>query len=220
VSEQHGRSPAPPPRPAPASQHPPSASDPDGLGAKLTSVPETPPLPSDEQTLRVRREALVREHMQSENVHDFDTTIGTFGHPRYELIATGEVYDGEAEVRGYYAESRTAFPDQRNEVLELHHADDTVAVEFILLGTHLGPLRGLPPTGRSFRCQMTAYFVFDGDRLVNERVYFDQATILRQLGLAHEPTSLPGRVSLLLSHPLTIGRAVLASRRARSRSDA
>jgi steroid delta-isomerase-like uncharacterized protein len=175
---------------------------------------------SDEQTLRERREALVREHMQSENVHDFDTTIGTFGHPRYELIATGEVYDGEAAVRGYYAESRTAFPDQRNEVLELHHSDDTVAVEFILLGTHLGPLRGLPPTGRSFRCQMTAYFVFDGDRLVNERVYFDQATILRQLGLAHEPTSLPGRLSMLLSHPVTIGRAVLAARHARSRTDA
>jgi steroid delta-isomerase-like uncharacterized protein len=180
-------------------------------------MPSTPDSPTaEQQTLRDRREALVREHMQSENVHDFDTTIGTFGHPRYELIATGEVYDGEAEVRGYYAESRTAFPDQRNEVLELHHAEDTVAVEFILLGTHLGPLRGLPPTGRSFRCQMTAFFVFDGDRLVNERVYFDQATILRQLGLAHDPTSLPGRLSLLLSHPLTIGRAALAARKQRS----
>jgi hypothetical protein len=77
-------------------------------------VPPPPP------ELRERREAIVREHMASENVHDFDTTIGTFGHPRYELIATGEVYDGEAAVRGYYAESRTAFPDQRNEVLELH----------------------------------------------------------------------------------------------------
>jgi steroid delta-isomerase-like uncharacterized protein len=184
----------------------------------MSSTPDSPT--SAQQSLRTKREALVREHMQSENVHDFDTTIGTFGHPRYELIATGEVYDGEAEVRGYYAESRTAFPDQRNEVLELHHAEDTVAVEFILLGTHLGPLRGLPPTGRSFRCQMTAYFVFDGDRLVNERVYFDQATILRQLGLAHEPTSLPGRLSMLLSHPLTIGRAVFASRRARSRAGA
>jgi steroid delta-isomerase-like uncharacterized protein len=205
VSAEQGRAPVPP--------------------ARATASPSTPqpsptdiPSAADATTLRARREALVREHMESENVHDFDTTIGTFGHPRYELIATGEIYDGEAAVRGYYAESRTAFPDQRNEVVELHHAEDTVAVEFILLGTHLGPLRGLPPTGRSFRCRMTAYFVFDGDRLVNERVYFDQATILRQLGLAHDPTSLPGRLSLLLSHPVTIGRAVLDSRRARSRS--
>ena len=30
----------------------------------------------------------MREHMESENDHDFDTTLRTFGHPRYELIAT------------------------------------------------------------------------------------------------------------------------------------
>ena len=28
---------------------------------------------------------------------------------------------------------------------------------------------------------MTAFFVFEGDRIVCERVYFDSATILRQL---------------------------------------
>ena len=52
----------------------------------------------------------MREHMESENVHDFDTTIETFEHPRYELIATGEVYDGEDQVRRYYAESRRPSP--------------------------------------------------------------------------------------------------------------
>jgi hypothetical protein len=67
MSSERGRSPAPPPRPTSAPQDSPT-------------VP--PPATSDEQPLRVRREALVREHMQSENVHDFDTTIGTFGHPR------------------------------------------------------------------------------------------------------------------------------------------
>jgi steroid delta-isomerase-like uncharacterized protein len=166
--------------------------------------------------LRERREAIVREHMASENVHDFDTTIETFDHPRYELIATGEVYDGEAEVRGYYAETRAAFPDQRNELLELHHADDSVVVEFLLLGTHLGALRALPPTGRAFRCRMTAFFIFDGERLIGERVYFDQGTILRQLGLAHDPSSLLGRISLVATHPLTIARALLASRKERT----
>ncbi len=171
--------------------------------------PETASAPG----LRERREALVREHMQSENVHDFDTTLGTFAHPRYELIATGETYDGEAEVRRYFDESRTAFPDQRNELIALHHADDAVIVEFDLLGTHRGPLRSLPPTGRTFRCRMTSMFIFEGERLVCERAYFDQSTILRQLGLARDPRSLAGRLSLLLNHPLTIGRAVLASRR-------
>ena len=44
--------------------------------------------------LRERREALVREHMESENRHEFDVTMGTFHHPRYEIIPTGEVHDG------------------------------------------------------------------------------------------------------------------------------
>ncbi len=161
--------------------------------------------------LRERREAIVREHMESENRHDFDATIATFDHPRYELVPTGDVFDGEQAVRAYFLESRTAFPDQRNEVVAMHHADDAVIVEFDLLGTHLGPLRALPPTGRSFRCRMTAYFLFEGDRLTCERVYFDQLTIMRQLGLAHETNSLAGRLSTLVSHPVTIGRTVARS---------
>jgi steroid delta-isomerase-like uncharacterized protein len=168
-----------------------------------------------EVSLRERREAIVREHMESENRHDFDATIDTFAHPRYEIIATGEVFDGEAEVRRYYAETRAAFPDQRNELLALHHIDDGVVVEFDLLGTHLGQLRSLAPTGRAFRCRMSALFMFDGERIACERVYFDQATILRQLGLAHDPTSLAGRLSTLVSHPLTIGRSLLGAARAR-----
>src|SRR5437764_7987108 len=96
-------------------------------------------------TLRERRESVVREHMESENVHDFDATIGTFGHPRYEIVPTGDVYDGEEEVRRYFAETRAAFPDQRNELIAMHHADDAVIVEFDLLGTHRGELRGIAP---------------------------------------------------------------------------
>jgi steroid delta-isomerase-like uncharacterized protein len=135
----------------------------------------------DQAELRKKREEVVRLHMESENVHDFDTTIDTFSHPRYELIATEQVHDGEAEVREYFAKSRSAFPDQRNELLSLRHADDAVITEFWLLGTHLGRLGGLEPTGRTFRCRMTAFFIFEGEKIVCERVYFDQATILRQL---------------------------------------
>ena len=135
----------------------------------------------DAKRLREQREATIRRHMESENVHDFDTTIGTFSHPRYELIPSGQVHDGEAAVRAYFRETRAAFPDQRNELIALRHADDAVIVEFWLLGTHKGPLMGFEPTGREFKCRMTAFFVFEGANLVCERVYFDSATILRQL---------------------------------------
>jgi steroid delta-isomerase-like uncharacterized protein len=126
---------------------------------------------------------VVREHMDSENRHDFDATIATFAHPRYELIATGQVFDGEEAVREYYRTSRTAFPDQRNEIRSLHVAPNAVIAEFDLLGTHDGEFAGFAATGREFRCPMIAVFDFDGDRIISERVYFDSATILRQLGL-------------------------------------
>src|SRR5215210_964414 len=102
------------------------------------------------QQLREKREALVIEHMETENEHDYDATIETFDHPRYELIGTGDVYDGPEEVARYFQETRTAFPDQRNELIALHHADDAVIVEANLYGTHEGAFRGLPATGRRF----------------------------------------------------------------------
>ena len=139
------------------------------------------------RSLRKRRERKVLEHMASENRQEFDDTLETFEHPRYEIVPTGDVYDGPQEVAEYYRSTRTTFPDQRNENVVLYHADedDAIIVEFDLLGTMLGALRGIPPTGRSFRVRMTAFFLFeeDGDGIVVERVYFDLFTFLQQLGL-------------------------------------
>jgi steroid delta-isomerase-like uncharacterized protein len=140
-------------------------------------------MPDADNDLRAARDIVIREHMESENRLDFDTAIATFDHPRYELVATGQVFDGEEQVRQYYATSRGAFPDQRNEIHTLRHADDAVVVEFDLLGTHLGNFVGFEATGRTFRCRMAAIFEFDRDRIVCERIYFDASTILGQLGL-------------------------------------
>ena len=114
--------------------------------------------------------------MESENTQDFDRTIATFARPRYELMATDEVFAGEDEVRAYYARTRGDFPDQRNENSVLRSTEDGVVVEFDLLGTHSA-------LGTSFRSRMVALFLFeDGDdRIVCERVYFDTASIRRQL---------------------------------------
>jgi steroid delta-isomerase-like uncharacterized protein len=141
-------------------------------------------------SLRERREAIVREHMDSENRHEFDVTLGTFDHPRYEIVPTGDVFDGADAVRGYFEDTRTAFPDQRNELIALHHSDAGVIVEFDLKGTHEGPLRGIPATGKEFTCRCAAFFLFEDDRLVCERAYFDAATILAQLGLIQPAPSL------------------------------
>jgi steroid delta-isomerase-like uncharacterized protein len=143
--------------------------------------------------VRESRERIVREHMESENRHEFDVTLATFHHPRYEIVPTGEIHDGEEAVSAYFAESRAAFPDQRNEPIALHHADDAVIVEFWLRGTHDGELRGIPPTGRAFEVRTVALFLFEPntDDLVCERVYFDTATILGQLGIGAPPPQPP-----------------------------
>ena len=72
--------------------------------------------------LRERRLAVVRDHMETENRHDFDATMATFDHPRYEIIPTGDIFDGRRQVGQSYEELRAAFPDQRaaNVVLRRH----------------------------------------------------------------------------------------------------
>ena len=149
--------------------------------------------------LQARRERLVLDHFADETRQDFDAVLATFPHPHYELIASGEVHDGYDTVRQYYAETRAAFPDQRHEIIQLRHTEDAVIVEFWLLGTHRGPLKGLPPTGNAFRCRMIALFIFEGDRLVCERVYFDTLTMLRQLLKGVPPAALPGLIGPLLN---------------------
>ena len=123
--------------------------------------------------------------MDAENRLDFEATLRTFDHPRYELVATGQVFDGDDEVMGYYHTSRAAFPDQRNEIHSIRSADDAVIAEFDLLGTNTGEFYGLAPTSREFRVRMIAVFEFgagDDDRIVCERVYFDSVSLLRQIG--------------------------------------
>ena len=112
----------------------------------------------------------------------------------------------------HWKEFDRAFPDQQIEIVKLHNSDDAVLMEAIARGTHTGPFRGLPPTGRSFEQQFLAIFVFEGDALVCERVYYDTATVLQQLGIARDATSLTGRLETAASHPLTISRGLVRAR--------
>jgi steroid delta-isomerase-like uncharacterized protein len=134
--------------------------------------------------LRQRRLDLLDEHFASEVDQEFDRTIATFaGTPRYEIVPTGQVHEGEEAVLAYHRAQRGAFPDQRHEHVQMHVADDdTVVAEFDLLGTNLGEFLGGAPTGKAFRVPTIAVFSFEGDRITNERVYLDLASLLSQIG--------------------------------------
>lgn len=130
-----------------------------------------------------RRRQVLETHFESEVVHDWDTCIGTFnGTPRYEIMPTGQVYDGDEAVRTYHQTQRIAFPDQRHDNVRFHFSDDSVIAEFDLLGTNTGSFLGLEPTHRGFRVPTIAVFSFDGDKITNERVYLDLVSLLTQIG--------------------------------------
>jgi len=67
----------------------------------------------------------------------------------------------------------------------------------------------MPPTGRTVQFPLCAVFTFDDeDRMAGEKIFYDRATILRQLGVFHEPDRALGRINAALMHPFTMARIV------------
>lgn len=124
----------------------------------------------DQRAHQQARKARVIEHMQSENVQDWDRTMATFSHPRYEL-PDGTVFDGTDEVMRYWVDGRAVVPDQTNELIELTHLDDgQVQIEFWLRGT---PTTATEP----FEVRLWAVFGFDdSDLITGERVFVQPPT--------------------------------------------
>ncbi len=151
------------------------------------------------------------EHMEAENAHDFERCIAMFAHPRYEIIATGEVWDGHSGVNALLQENKKGFPDFRFHPESFHHSAEAVIVEGRFTGTHSGNWRGLPPTGRKVDFRLIIVFQFEGEQMVCERTYFDIGTPLRQLGVARDPNSRVGKLATAFNHPVVVGRAMIRS---------
>jgi steroid delta-isomerase-like uncharacterized protein len=168
-----------------------------------------------DEVLRKKREEVCIGHMTAENAHDFDVAIGFFHRPRYDVMATGEVHDGSEALHRLMQENVTAFPDFSYEFERVHHADEAIVVEGTFRGTHQGLWRGLPATGRKVEFPMLIVFPFEEEAMMGERIFFDLNTALRQLGVARDPNSLSGKITTVLNHPITIGRALVRNLRRR-----
>jgi steroid delta-isomerase-like uncharacterized protein len=115
---------------------------------------------------------------------------------------------GPAEVREYYEALLAAVPDLHIEIMNRHVAAGAVILEVVITGTQLGHWRGVPATGRPLRFPLCGVYTFDQDqRLASERIYYDRAGVMRQLGLLHDPLTKLGRLMTGLTHPLTLTRA-------------
>jgi steroid delta-isomerase-like uncharacterized protein len=167
----------------------------------------TPSIPQERQLARI---AIVEKHIGLENEHDLEGVLGTFGAAaRYDDEPWGEHYRGRDGVRQFYEQLMQALPDLEIEVDHRHVAEDAIVVEVVIRGTHLGGWRGLPATGRRVEFPLCGIYTFDGDDgLAGKKIYYDRGTVLRQLGVFHEPPSLLGQIGILATHPITIVRAV------------
>jgi steroid delta-isomerase-like uncharacterized protein len=156
------------------------------------------------------RLALVREHVNGENTHNLDAIMATFGEAaQYDDEPWNEHHPGRDGVRSYYQTLMRSVPDLYIDVQREHVSEDHVILEVVIRGTHLGAWRGLPATGRTLAIPLCGIFTFDEhDRLCGERIYYDRATVLRQLGVFHEPESIIGQVTTALMHPVTLARAL------------
>ena len=153
---------------------------------------------------------IVEKHIALENEHDLDGVMRTFGDAaRYDDEPWDAHYVGRQEVRAFYAQLLHAMPDLHIDVRQRHVAEAAVIVEVIIRGRHLGAWRGLPATGRRLDFPLCGIYTFDEEnRLAGERIYYDRATVLRQLGVFDDPESLRGRITTAVTHPLTMARIV------------
>jgi len=185
-----------------------------GLAPASHRVPLTPAgvamstssILNDQRSARI---AIVEQHLRFENQHDLEGVLGTFGESaRYDDESWGEHYEGRDGVRLFYEQLMKALPDLEIEVQHRHVAEDAIVLEVMIRGTHLGGWRGLPATGRRVKFSLCGVYTFDSDnRLAGERIYYDRGTVLRQLGVFHEPPSVLGQICILATHPVTLARA-------------
>jgi steroid delta-isomerase-like uncharacterized protein len=135
--------------------------------------------------------------------------MATFGSRAwYDDEPWGEHHEGREAVHSYYDALLRSLPDLHIDVTRCLAAEDGVALEVRISGTHLGPWRGLPPTGRSVAFPLCGVYTFGEDgKLAGERIYYDRGSVLAQVGLYRNPQSLLGRLETLLAHPVTLSRA-------------
>src|SRR5262249_27526286 len=138
----------------------------------------TVPVSKDRRSARV---AIVDEHIRLENAHDLQGVVGTFGDTaKYEDEAWGERYEGRDGVGEFYKQLLSALPDLVIEVKRTHVTEDAIVVEVTIRGTHRGPWRRLPATGRRVEVPLCGVYTFDDDdRLAGEKIYYDRGTVLR-----------------------------------------
>jgi predicted ester cyclase len=90
-------------------------------------------------------------------------------------------------VKLLFTEFYTAFPDWREEIVELVAEENTVAGRFRCSGTHQGEFLGEPPTGRRMEVDEVFFLRVEDGKFVDFWGLEDSLNRMRQLGLLPSP---------------------------------
>jgi carboxymethylenebutenolidase len=131
------------------------------------------------------------------DTRDVDATMATMvAEPYVNHIPTMTGGVGHDELKRFYKYHFIGVnpPDFRLTSISRTVGKDRVVDEFIVHFTHTTEidwmLPGIAPTGRKVDVPTVAIVQFEGDKLVHEHIYWDQASVLVQIGIL-DPSDLP-----------------------------
>jgi carboxymethylenebutenolidase len=136
-------------------------------------------------------EQLWKTHTDEEFLrHDVEATLATMTDDAFVLnIPTGMGGRGKNEVRAFYRDSFVnSLPgDIANQLTYRVVGENALVDELVLTFTHTARmdwiLPRVPPTNKKVEVDLVAVVYFRGDKICGERIYWDHATVLQQVGL-------------------------------------
>ena len=133
--------------------------------------------------------SLIERNIELWNARDREGWMAGMDLHRLELQAPGGLrLAGREAADAIWSTWNEAFPDNRLEIIAIH-ADDRGGVhEGRFAGTHTGPLRGpageIAATGRTVDALFSGIYEFEEGKITSFHLYFDQAELFTQLGIA------------------------------------
>jgi predicted ester cyclase len=150
-----------------------------------------------EQIIQLQR-ATIEEHVRQENAHNWPKVYETFVQDEnsfYDVVPFHTHFSGMTGVKDFYRAADAAFPDFLLDVWAEYHLLGSSIVEVTLSGTHKGDWGGVPGTGRRVKFHIMALFLFgkgrDAGKIVAERIYFDNDTVLKQIRGVMDASTVP-----------------------------
>jgi len=129
--------------------------------------------------LRAIKRLWVR-HSIAEDRRDIPGLLATLAPEcEYEMVPTGQRWQGRDGVRAFYTELFAAFPDNKFELTDIVVGPQGVFEAARLTGTNLGPWAGVAPSGLPVDLQVLILFPWDpATRLfLGERIWFDRGQL-------------------------------------------